>query len=411
MKTPAPRIAFLHPECGIGGAERLVVDAALELQKRGARVAVFTARHDPGRCFEETRSGVLDIRVAGKRIPLQVAGGLRVPCAIARMASAALAMARSVEHWDIVVCDLVPHVVPLIRLVSHAKIIFYCHFPDLLLAPKRRGLYGLYRRPIDRLEEAGLAVADRILVNSAFTAGVFRATFPRLSGRQVDVVYPGVDMNGSGHGMARPAQVAALQDTDIVIVSLNRYDPGKNFELAVAALAVLKDIVPEDVFRRLRLVFAGACDERLAESRALPGRLRQVAREHSLAEQIFFLQAVTAAERAWLFNRCTCLVYTSAYEHFGIGIVEAMAAGRPVVAAAAGGPLETVLHGETGFLCEPSPEAFAAALARLVTDRSLAERMGRQARQRAADGFSLSAFGRHLETIIVTVMCGEKHAG
>ncbi len=409
MKTRALRIAFVHPELGIGGAERLMVDAALALQQRGSRVSIFTARHEHDNCFEETLSGLLDIRVAGKCIPLQVAGRLRVPCAIARMACAVLAMARSGEPWDIVMCDLVPHIIPLIRMVSGARIVFYCHFPDLLLAPKHSGMYGLYRQPINRLEEAGLRMADRILVNSRFTAGIFRATFPRLAGREITVLYPGIDISACDRGMARPAMLAGLQDSDIMLLSLNRYDPGKNCGLAVDCLAALQKIVPEALFRRLRLVVAGACDERLPESTALLKRLQQRTEELNLADRVVFLKAVTAAERAWLFNRCTSLVYTSTYEHFGIGIVEAMAAGRPVVAAAGGGPLETVRHGETGFLCEPSPEAFARALARIVTDPPLVERLGREARKRAADDFSLSAFGRQLEAIAMTVISGSNH--
>ncbi|KAL4262177.1 Alpha-1,3/1,6-mannosyltransferase ALG2, partial [Pleurotus pulmonarius] len=46
------RIAFLHPDLGIGGAERLVVDAALGLQNLGHRVDVYTSHHDPTHCFE-----------------------------------------------------------------------------------------------------------------------------------------------------------------------------------------------------------------------------------------------------------------------------------------------------------------------------------------------------------------------
>ena len=41
----------------LGGAERLVVDAALGLQKLGHRVAIYTSHHDPKHCFEETRDG------------------------------------------------------------------------------------------------------------------------------------------------------------------------------------------------------------------------------------------------------------------------------------------------------------------------------------------------------------------
>lgn len=55
------RIAFIHPDLGIGGAERLVVDAAVGLQKRGHLVQVFTSSHHHNRCFQETRDGQLSI--------------------------------------------------------------------------------------------------------------------------------------------------------------------------------------------------------------------------------------------------------------------------------------------------------------------------------------------------------------
>ena len=44
--------------CSQGGAERLVVDAALGLQKLGHSVDIYTSHHDPGHCFDETRDGV-----------------------------------------------------------------------------------------------------------------------------------------------------------------------------------------------------------------------------------------------------------------------------------------------------------------------------------------------------------------
>lgn len=44
------RIAFLHPDLGLGGAERLVVDAATELAAHGHNVDVYTAYYDPNRC-------------------------------------------------------------------------------------------------------------------------------------------------------------------------------------------------------------------------------------------------------------------------------------------------------------------------------------------------------------------------
>ncbi len=53
------RIAFIHPDLGIGGAERLIVDAAIALQAKGHEVVLYTSHHDPHHCFVETRNGGL----------------------------------------------------------------------------------------------------------------------------------------------------------------------------------------------------------------------------------------------------------------------------------------------------------------------------------------------------------------
>ena len=53
------RIVFIHPDLGIGGAERLVVDAAVGLQERGHKVTIFTNHCDQGHCFDEARNGKL----------------------------------------------------------------------------------------------------------------------------------------------------------------------------------------------------------------------------------------------------------------------------------------------------------------------------------------------------------------
>jgi alpha-1,3/alpha-1,6-mannosyltransferase len=55
-------------------------------------------------------------------------------------------------------------------------------------------------------------------------------------------------------------------------------------------------------------------------------------------------------------------------EHFGMVPLEAMAAQRAVVACASGGPMESIVEGVTGYLCAPTPAAFADAAARLLQD-------------------------------------------
>jgi glycosyltransferase involved in cell wall biosynthesis len=75
-------------------------------------------------------------------------------------------------------------------------------------------------------------------------------------------------------------------------------------------------------------------------------------------------------------------------EPFGRVLVEAMAAGKPVIAANAGGPREIVADGETGILFEPgSPESLAAAIRRLLQDQRLRQRMGEAGRERVMEHF------------------------
>jgi alpha-1,3/alpha-1,6-mannosyltransferase len=50
-------IIFIHPDLGIGGAERLIVDAAVGLQDLGHNVTIFTSHCDPSHCFEEANDG------------------------------------------------------------------------------------------------------------------------------------------------------------------------------------------------------------------------------------------------------------------------------------------------------------------------------------------------------------------
>ena len=57
MASKRQNIVFLHPDLGIGGAERLVIDAAVGLQNRGHKVTIFTSHCDPAHCFDEARDG------------------------------------------------------------------------------------------------------------------------------------------------------------------------------------------------------------------------------------------------------------------------------------------------------------------------------------------------------------------
>ncbi len=387
------RVAFVRPGLGIGGAERLVVDAALELDARGHEVTLYVGDRQEAQ-LDEVRAGRVRVVAVGRRLPAHVAQRLRAPAAILRAAWAARALGRARPAPDVVVVDLVAHVIPLLRRLVRAPIACYCHFPDLLLAPRRRGLYALYRFPLDRLEAAGLAAADRVLVNSRFTASVVRATFPRLAAGALEVVHPGVEVDTT----APPPPSG-----EPLVLSVNRFDPGKNLALAVDALGALRERLAPAAFAAVRLVLAGHFDARLAEARALAANLEARAAQLGLAGQVALVRSPSDVERRALLARAACVVYTPSAEHFGIVPLEAMAAARPVVAVNHGGPTETIVHERTGLLAEPTPAAFADALARVLGDAAAARRMGEAGWAHVRANFSRRSFGDRLERTLLAL--------
>lgn len=390
------RVAFLHPELGIGGAERLVVDAALELRARGHAAAILTASQHRAHAFAETLDGRVDVRERGAFLPSRVAGRAQALCTGARAAWLGAALAATREPFDVVVADVVPHALPLLRALRSAgalpgrpRLVYYCHYPDQLLAPPRDGAYRAYRRPLDALEMPAIRAADLVLVNSRFTA----AALARLGGPDAEVLHPGVDV-------ATHARVPDLRGDERTVLALGRFDERKNLPLLIDALAALRERSPA-AFAGVKLVLAGALDAERPEEARLVRVLEQQARRLRLADQVVVRPSPREDERLDLLARSLCLAHAAVDEHFGIAPVEAMAAGRPVIAVAAGGPLETVRDGETGWLRPPTPDAFADALASLLDDPERAAAMGRAARAHAAARFSRQAFGDALEAALL----------
>jgi len=92
-------------------------------------------------------------------------------------------------------------------------------------------------------------------------------------------------------------------------------------------------------------------------------------------------------------------VFPSLNEDWGIVPLEAMAHGKPVLAVNSGGPTESVVDGETGFLLEPSAAAFATKMSWLVEHSEEARRMGVAAVARAKR-YSWDAFVQRLDDYV-----------
>ncbi|KAJ9509932.1 hypothetical protein QJQ45_011463 [Haematococcus lacustris] len=419
------KVAFLHPDLGLGGAERLVVDAAVELVHHGHSVDMFTAFYDRRRCFEETQSGIFNVIVAGSWFPRHILGRCLALCAYIRCILVALHIAWGHKvQYDVIIVDQVSAVIPVLKLLTSSRILFYCHFPDMLLAERRSAIKRMYRAPLDWVEQHTTGQADLVLVNSRFTAGIFASTFQRLAKRKLEpqVLYPAVAVPAASTLLAAQAgwrevlgaELAAWAQGGPLLLSINRFERKKGIALAVLALKELHAGGSDSssgsssatdaataASLGVRLVLAGGYDSRLPENVEHFEELQQLVRELGLQEEVRFLPSFTDKQRSALLAACTAVIYTPQHEHFGIVPLEAMVAGRPVLAANSGGPTESVVHGVTGFLCDPTPSAFASAARQLLAQGGAkAHSMGKAARAHVVDRFSRAAFGKQLDSYI-----------
>jgi glycosyltransferase involved in cell wall biosynthesis len=179
------------------------------------------------------------------------------------------------------------------------------------------------------------------------------------------------------HDPYQPSEAPRAHRDAPVIGMLGRLAPWKGQDVFLRAFAEAARDHPQLRARVIGAAMFGEDD--YAEE------LRRLARDLGVAERVEFVGFTSEVERE--LATLDVLVHASVTpEPFGQVIVEGMAAGLAVVAAAAGGPLEIVSNGVDGLLVPPGDvRALADALRRLVDDPALRERLGRAGVRRARD--------------------------
>jgi len=155
-------------------------------------------------------------------------------------------------------------------------------------------------------------------------------------------------------------------------------------------------------FPSLRLVVVAGGDD-------LP-RHEQLARDLGLPDRVRFFQGLSPAEIAACYSRCDVFALPSTGEGFGFVFLEAMAFGKPVIGAAAGGIPDIIEHERNGLLVPPNdPEALAASLDRLLASQSLRLEFGRRGAETVLSRFQFESFRAQLENVLQQcgLACGE----
>jgi len=394
------RIAFIHPDLGIGGAEQLVINLAIALQNQGHYVKIYTPYHNPNHCFKETKDGTLNVEVRGSCFPSHIFGKFVAFCAYIRMILAALYIIFYGGYYDCIIVDQVSVCVPLLRLFRR-KVLFYCHFPDKLLCVERRSIFKrFYRFFLDFFEEITLIPANLILVNSHFTQGIFYANFPILKRLKTptEVLYPSIDLKkfDSQELNEKPSEKSDFI-TEPFFLSLNRYERKKNINLAIEAFAKFKE---KNEKSPVKLVIAGGYDPRLPENVQHKNELEESAKKLKVFDCVSFKINVNDEERCYLLKNALALLYTPENEHFGIVPLEAQYMETPVLASNSGGPKETVVEKETGFLLSKKPEDWAEKMQILAQETKLREEMGKNGKENVLNKFSFKAFANFTDEFV-----------
>jgi phosphatidyl-myo-inositol alpha-mannosyltransferase len=223
----------------------------------------------------------------------------------------------------------------------------------------------MYRLARPLLRRVALGLAERIAVSPA--ARAYHAGALGVPERAFTVVPNGVDV---GRFSSATPLLGLLRPGDgPVLLFVGRLEERKGLEHLVRAFPILKTTRPD-----LRLVVVGEGPERDRVQSLLPPSLRV---------DVDFLGRVDAGDLPALYAACDVFVAPSlGGESFGIVLIEAMAAGAPVVASDIPGYASVVTDGVTGRLVPPGdPRALAEALEALLANPSLRTALSSQARE------------------------------
>ncbi|MDQ2923432.1 MAG: lysylphosphatidylglycerol synthase domain-containing protein [Candidatus Dormibacteraeota bacterium] len=397
----ARRIAVFH--CGFtysGGGERIVIEEVLGLRRRGYEVECYAPTVDQSRCYPDL-IGDVGVRTFLPQLPRWFPFREAV-----QMAATSLLMPlyawrfRGVDA--IVGCNQPSAWIAwwAARLMD-VPYVLYLNQPNRLVYPRRidretgwvanadyRLLAAIVLRAtrfVAWADRRSVQEADQLLVNGDYIGDIIRRTYNRDA---VDCP-AGCHVAASGFPLPVDARFAGgltINGYPIrrpYVLLTNRHYPQKRFDLAIRAIAEVRKRHP-----RVQLLIPGPFTAHTESLQALVTEL-------GLADAVFFLGPIAEDELQTLYEGAAVYVYPAPEEDFGMGVIESMAKGVPVVAWNQAGPTVTVGPG-TGHLAEPLEVSdYAAGISRLLDDPAANQATG----DRAFEWARRFDWERHIDTL------------
>jgi glycosyltransferase involved in cell wall biosynthesis len=332
---------------------------------------VFCA-HEEGPLTEALRTrGVELIYGGGKAI------AIRHPIAAL---TAIWRQAKQLRSWEI---DLL-----------HANSVFWN--TDLILAAwmlRIPVILHVHNPAVVELRNLNWFAARKVLFCSGFEMSN-TVRFARIAHR-AEVLHNAIDTAAVRRGVSIRANLG-LTDGQVAIGTVAQVGHRKGIDILIETAAVLLRERDDLVFFIAGPVAAGEDEfgrrmQELAAEPALRGRVRFLGSRSDIPDFLASLDIFLLPSRA---------------EPFGIVVIEAMAAGLPVIASKVGGIPEILSSPEIGRLVDPlAPEAFAAVIREILALPERGRQIGQNARFNVAERFDLAAAGRRLKKIYLDLLC------
>ncbi|MEA3407267.1 MAG: glycosyltransferase [Chloroflexota bacterium] len=357
---------FLITELNVGGAERIVEQLASQLPRNRYRAQVA--------CLYDPHAIGADIQAAGIpviNLDMQAKWDLRAPYRLLR-----LLREENVQilHAHLFHAHLLAAIVG--KLAGTPVIIATRHSVEI---------GGQHRETINRWIRP---LCDAVV---AVSKDVYQAEVQRsgIDPKKVTMIPNGVQLrefsNFDPAAAEKLRDAWSIQPETAIIGTVGRFVTPKGHIYLLDALASLRNQMPD-----IRALIIG--DGPLRSS------IETSVKALGLAEIVILTG--TRHDIPELLSLLDLFVLPSLWEGLPIAILEAMAAGLPVVATRVGGVPEVVVDGETGLLVPPGdPDALAQAILRLLRDPDLRHRMGQAGRARVAEHFSVEQMVRKTEAL------------
>ena len=367
------------PATRVGGPVRSVHALAKGLQALGDRVSVYTTNSDGPRdlpCAPGEPTSVDGIRVT--YFPVESPRGyFRSPALDA-------ALARDVSGFDLVYAPWIyAYTTQAAARRALASGVPFVVSPRGMLDRDAIRRKGRWRKTafLATLGRRALARADAIHFTSG---GERRDCVRRFPDARAFVAPNGVDLDELAGGAA-PAR-------EPMVLFLGRLSAIKGLDLIAAAWPRVVAAVPD-----AKLVLAGPDDEGLAAG------LRRAFEASGTAASVSLPGLVDAQGRNALLARAAVLLNPSYLESFGMSIVEAMACGKPVVVTDRVNIAPEIAAAGAGLVCPCDPGEIAQAVARLLSDRALADTMGAAGRALAHREYAIAPAARRVHDAFASI--------